>query len=259
MEPESKVAIVTGSATGVGAATAERLAGKGWRVVINYHKSETEARETQVACATRGVETLLIQGDVAEDAACRHLAQAALDAWGRIDALVNNAGITKFVKYLDLNDLNAADFQRIYSVNVIGAYQMVRACAPAMKRQGMGAVVNVSSIAGITGMGSSIAYAASKGALNNMTFALAHALGPEIRVNAICPGFIEGRWLRDGLGEQAYESFRKRYSDSVPLGSTAQPDDIAETIVWLIEGARLVTGETILVDAGMHLAKPLGG
>jgi 3-oxoacyl-[acyl-carrier protein] reductase len=241
----------------VGAATAERLAGKGWRVVINYSKSEAEARETQVACAARGVETLLIQGDVAEDADCRRLAQAALDAWGRIDALVNNAAITKFVKYLDLYDLNAEDFQRIYSVNVIGAYQMVRACAPAMKRQGSGAVVNVSSIAGITGMGSSVAYAASKGALNNMTFALARALGPEIRVNAICPGFIEGRWLRDGLGEQAYESFRKRYSDTVPLGSTAQPDDIAETIVWLIEGARLVTGETIMVDAGMHLAMSL--
>jgi 3-oxoacyl-[acyl-carrier protein] reductase len=232
MQPDSNVAIVTGSATGVGAATAERLAGKGWRVVINYNKSEAEARETQVA-------------------------QAALDAWGRIDALVNNAGVTKFVKYLDLNDLNAADFQRIYSVNVIGAYQMVRACAPAMKRQGKGAVVNVSSVAGITGMGSSIAYAASKGALNNMTFALARALGPEIRVNAICPGFIEGRWLRDGLGEQAYESFRKRYSESVPLASTAQPDDIAETIVWLIEGARLVTGETIMIDAGMHLAMSL--
>jgi 3-oxoacyl-[acyl-carrier protein] reductase len=241
----------------VGAATAERLAGKGWRVVINYNKSETEARETQVACAARGVETLLIQGDVAEDADCRRLAQAALDAWGRIDALVNNAAITKFVKYLDLHDLNAEDFQRIYSVNVIGAYQMVRACAPAMKRQGTGAVVNVSSTAGITGMGSSVAYAASKGALNNMTFALARALGPEIRVNAICPGFIEGRWLRDGLGEQAYESFRKRYSSTVPLRSTAQPDDIAETIVWLIEGARLVTGETIMVDAGMHLAMPL--
>jgi 3-oxoacyl-[acyl-carrier protein] reductase len=254
MQPDSKVAIVTGSATGVGAATAERLAGKGWRVVINYSKSETAARETQFACAALGVETLLIQGDVAEDADCRRLAQAALDAWGRIDALVNNAGITKFVKYPDLNDLNAEDFQRIYSVNVIGAYQMVRACAPAMKRQGTGAVVNVSSVAGITGMGSSVAYAASKGALNNMTFALARALGPEIRVNAICPGFIEGRWLRDGLGEQAYESFRKRYSDTVPLGSTAQPDDIAETIVWLIEGARLVTGETIMVDAGMHLA-----
>jgi NAD(P)-dependent dehydrogenase (short-subunit alcohol dehydrogenase family) len=254
MQQDSRVAIVTGSGTGVGAATAERLAGKGWRVVINYSKSETEARETQVACAARGVETLLIQGDVAVDADCRHLAQAALDAWGRIDALVNNAGITKFVKYADLNDLNAEDFQRIYSVNVIGAYQMVRACVPAMKRQGAGAVVNVSSIAGITGMGSSIAYAASKGALNNMTFALARALGPEIRVNAICPGFIEGRWLRSGFGEQAYESSRKRYSDVVPLGSTAQPDDIAETIVWLIEGARLVTGETIMVDGGMHLA-----
>jgi 3-oxoacyl-[acyl-carrier protein] reductase len=255
MQPDSNVAIVTGSATGVGAATAERLAGKGWRVVINYNKSEAEARETQVACAARGVETLLIQGDVANDADCRHLAQAALDAWGRIDALVNNAGVTKFVKYLDLNDLNAADFQRIYSVNVIGAYQMVRACAPAMKRQGKGAVVNVSSVAGITGMGSPLLTRPPKGAQQYDLVCLCPR--PEIRVNAICPGFIEGRWLRDGLGEQAYESFRKRYSESVPLASTAQPDDIAETIVWLIEGARLVTGETIMIDAGMHLAMSL--
>lgn len=248
--------IVTGSATGVGAATVKLLASKGANVVINYSKSETEARQTDAACRALGVDTLLVQGDVAQDADCRRLAQAALDRWGRIDALVNNAGTTKFADHRDLEALTAEDFQRVYAVNVIGAYQMVRACAPAMKRQGRGVVVNVSSIAGVIGMGSSIAYAASKAALNNMTLTLARALGPEIRINAVCPGFIDGRWLREGLGDEVYETVRKRYRENAPLASTAQPEDIAETIVWLIEGAGLVTGETLMVDAGMHVALP---
>jgi len=257
MTTHHPVAIITGSATGVGAATARRLAAKGWRVVVNYTKSEAEARETEAACRASGADTLLVRGDVAEDADCRRLASAALDAWGRIDALVNNAGVTRFAAHGDLDAIGAADFQRIYAVNVVGAYQMVRACAPAMKRQGRGAVVNVSSIAGVTGMGSSIAYAASKAALNSITLTLARALGPEIRVNAVCPGMIEGRWLREGLGEKVYEAVRERYRANAPLRRAAQPDDIAEAIVWLIEGAAVVTGELLLLDAGMHVAVPL--
>jgi 3-oxoacyl-[acyl-carrier protein] reductase len=256
MNLKNCVCIITGSATGVGAATVKLLASKGANVVINYSKSETEARQTEAACRALGADPLLVQGDVAQDADCRCLAQAALDRWGRIDALVNNAGTTKFADHRDLEALTAEDFQRVYAVNVIGAYQMVRACAPAMKRQGRGTVVNVSSIAGVIGMGSSIAYAASKAALNNMTLTLARALGPEIRINAVCPGFIEGRWLREGLGDEVYEAVRKRYRENAPLASTAQPEDIAETIVWLIEGAGLVTGETLMVDAGMHVALP---
>ena len=256
MQEHGKVAVVTGSATGVGAATARRLAGGGWRVVVNFTRSEDEARATEAACREAGAATLLVRGDVSRDEDCRRIAGGALDAWGRIDALVNNAGITRFADHRDLDALSAEDFQRIYAVNVVGAYQMVRACAPAMKRAGRGAVVNVSSIAGVTGMGSSIAYAASKGALNNMTLALARALGPEIRVNAVCPGMIEGRWLREGLGEAGYERLRGRYRERAPLRSTIRPEDVAETVAWLIEGASLVTGETILLDAGMHLAGP---
>jgi 3-oxoacyl-[acyl-carrier protein] reductase len=116
--------------------------------------------------------------------------------------------------------------------------------------------VNVSSIAGVTGLGSSIAYCASKAALNNMTLTLARTLGPEIRVNTVCPGLIEGRWLREGLGEKAYDALRERYRENTPLRSTAQPEDVADTVVWLVEGARLTTGELVLVDAGMHLAMP---
>ncbi len=194
MNDRGKVAIVTGSATGVGAEVARQLAARGCSVVINYTKSEAEAKETQAACEALGAPTLLVQADVSVDADCRRLAQAALDKWGRIDVLVNNAGTSKFVAHHDLEGLSADDFQRIYAVNVIGPSQMTRAVAPAMQRQGAGSVVNVSSLAGVRGIGSSVAYAASKGALNTMTLSLARALGPEIRVNTVCPGFIDTRW-----------------------------------------------------------------
>nr|WP_225734684.1 MULTISPECIES: SDR family oxidoreductase [Tepidiforma] len=258
MDIRGGVVIVTGSATGVGAACAKLLASKGCNVVINYTKSEADARETQAACEALGVETLLVQADVANDADCRRMAQAAIDRWGRIDGLINNAGTTKFVNHTDLEGLTAEDFQRIYAVNVIGAYQMTRAVAPQMKAQGRGAIVNVSSIAGVMGIGSSIAYAASKGALNTMTLSLARALGPEIRVNAICPGFIQGRWLRSGLGDAAYEAALAQQERTTPLRRAGTPEEMAQAAVWFIEGADLVTGELLIVDAGAHLgAAPL--
>ena len=252
MELKNAVCIVTGSASGIGAASAIMLAGKGARVLVNYSKSEEAARATLKSCADAGADTLLVKADVAQDADCRRLAQAALDKWGRIDALVNNAGVTKFASHSDLDALSAEDFQRIYAVNVVGSYQMVRACAPAMKKGGRGAVVNVSSIAGKNGMGSSIAYAASKGALNTMTMSLARVLGPEIRVNAVCPGMVDTKWLREGYGPR-YAAIEARYRQGTALGRPATPEDVAGVIVWLIEGADLVTGDTIMVDSGMHM------
>ncbi len=157
MNLDGKVAIVTGSATGVGAATATLLAAKGCNVVVNYSKSQAAAEATAEACAAAGAEALVVQGDVANDGACRALAQAAVDKWGHIDGLVNNAGTTVIVNHADLEGFTADDFQRLNSVNVIGAFQMTRAAAPHMKAAGAGAVVNISSIAGVTGMGSSIA------------------------------------------------------------------------------------------------------
>ncbi|MCW8969924.1 MAG: SDR family oxidoreductase, partial [Rhodospirillales bacterium] len=149
--------------------------------------------------------------------------------------------------------LSGEDFLDIYAVNVVGAYQMIRACAPYMRKQGMGAVVNVSSITGIAGNGSSVAYAASKGALNTMTLSLARALGPEIRMNAVCPGLIQSRWLKNGLGEEKYAAAVRRIEETTPLRKASTPEDIAEVVLWLVEGAAHVTGETILVDAGLHL------
>lgn len=252
MDLKNAVCIVTGSASGIGAASAVMLAGRSARVVVNYSKSEEAARATQKACEEAGAEVLLVKADVAQDADCRRLAQAALDKWGRIDALVNNAGATKFANHADLEALSAEDFLHIYSVNVVGAYQMTRACAAAMKKSGRGAVVNVSSIAGKNGMGSSMAYAASKGALNTMTMSLARVLGPEIRVNAVCPGMVDTKWLREGYGAR-YAAIEARYRNGTPLGRPGTPEEVAAVIVWLIEGADLITGDTIMIDGGMHM------
>lgn len=258
MEQNNAVAIVTGSATGIGAATALALAKKGWRVVINYTRSEAEARATAQQCAALGADTLVVQANVADDADCHRLAEATLAKWGRIDALVNNAGTTKVAfDHSNLDALQATDFQNIYAVNVIGAFQMIRAVAPAMRSQGSGSVVNISSVAGVMGVGTSVAYAASKGALNTMTLSLARALGPAIRVNAVCPGFVETRWLQQAFGER-YEASKARVAGNNPLQKTSNPEDIARAVVWLIEGADLVTGEFIIVDGGAHLgAAPL--
>ncbi len=249
-----KTAIVTGSATGVGAATALQLAGRGYDVVINYSRSEAEAQVSEAACRAAGADTLLIRGDVADDGACRGMVEATLARWGRLDALVNNAGITTFAGSANWDALDAPTFQRILDVNVIGAFQMVRACAPHL-RAVRGAIVNVSSIAGALGIGSSVAYVASKGAINALTLHLARALAPEVRVNAVCPGLITTRWFVDGIGADGYEKLKAQYEQTTPLGRACTAEDVAESVVWLLEGARTVTGEMILLDSGMHLGR----
>jgi 3-oxoacyl-[acyl-carrier protein] reductase len=253
MSLAGSVCIVTGSATGAGAACAIQLARKGARVVVNYSRSERDAQETLKACQDAGAEAILVKADVARDADCRALAQAAIDRWGRIDALINNAGITKFAAPKDLDALSAEDFQHIYAVNVIGPYQMIRACVPAMNKQGKGSIVNVSSISGVLGVGSSTAYVASKGALNVMGLALARALAPNIRLNTVCPGMIETRWHKDRFDAEGYAKFKAEYEKTVPLAKAATPDDVAEVCIWLLEGGVVVTGECIFVDGGLHL------
>ena len=251
---DRKVVIVTGSATGVGAATALSLASRGYNLLINFSKSETEAQASQAACQAADADTLLLQGDVALDADCRRMAQAAVDRWGRIDALVNNAGITSFAGVANWEALDTATFERIYSVNVIGAFQMVRACLPQLKAGG-GSIVNVSSIAGALGIGSSVAYIASKGALNALTLHLARTLAPEIRVNAVCPGLITTRWFVDGVGQDNADQIQAQYEKTVPLQTSCTAEDVAEAIVWLVDGARTTTGELLMLDGGMHLGR----
>jgi 3-oxoacyl-[acyl-carrier protein] reductase len=257
---QNRVAIVTGSSSGVGAATATLLASHGCRVVINYNSNAQGAEKVAKACVDAGGESLVCHGNVANDNDCQAMVAAAVEKWGRLDILVNNAGTTKFVEHNDLAGLSSDDFQRIYSVNVIGAYQMIRAVEPHMaKLDEGGVVVNVASTAGVTGIGSSVAYAASKGALVTMTLSLARALGPALRINAVCPGFIEGDWLLEGLGEEKYQKLLDFNRRNAPLGKTATPESVADGILYFITGPQIVTGETMILDGGRHLAMaPLG-
>jgi 3-oxoacyl-[acyl-carrier protein] reductase len=254
-----KTAIVTGSASGIGESSALGLAGRGAKVLINYSKSEKEARGVADAVRAAGGEALLVQGDVSKDDDCRKLAAAALEAWGRIDILVNNAGTTKFAAHTDLDALSAEDWQMIYATNVIGPFQMMRACVASLKAHGDGAVVNVSSIAGVAGVGSSIAYAASKGALNTLTISLARAFAPEIRVNAVCPGYVATPWFSGRFGAENADRIAAQQAEGNPLKRVANAQDIADTVLFLAgPESRNITGEMLLVDSGMHLAVMAG-
>lgn len=251
---KGKAAIVTGSATGIGAAIALGLAARGANVAINFSKSEAEARATAEAVGRLGGRVAIVQGNVSLDADCRRIAAATLDAFGGIDILVNNAGTTKFAGHADLDALSAEDFAHIYAVNVIGPFQMIRACAPALRKGGAGSIVNISSVAGTSGLGSSIAYAASKGALNTMTLSLARALAPEIRVNAICPGYVETRWFKDRFGAERTAAISQEQVQTTPLKHAGQPEDIADAAIFFCGAAsRNITGEMLQVDAGLHL------
>ena len=245
-----KVALITGGSSGIGEATAKELAKRGWQVAIMFSKSRAEA--DRVAGDING---LGLQGDVALDADCRRVAKAVLDKWGRIDALVNSAGTTKFVAHGDLEGLSAEDILGIFRINVVGPYQMIRACVQALK-EAHGCVVNLSSVAALLGTGSSVAYAASKAALDTMTLSLARALAPEVRLNIVSPGFVRTPWQIAAHGADGAAELERRVAERAPLKAAIEPQDVAEAIVWLIEGARRVTGQTVYLDGGMHIAAP---
>lgn len=248
---EGGVAIVTGGGTGIGAAVVRLLATRGVRSVINYASSRDDA---EALAAEVGNGSIAVQADIVEDTACRALVAAAEQAFGRIDFLVNNAGRTKFANHEDLDALEAEDFIDIYRLNTVAAFQMIRAAASAMRRSDMGAVVNVASVAGVFGVGSSVAYAASKGALLTMTKSLARVLAPAIRVNAVAPGYVGTGWFEKRLGEEGFARLNQRIAGATPMAMAAGPDDIAAPIVMLLDPAsRVMTGETLLLDAGAHL------
>ena len=250
------VVVVTGASTGLGRAIAVETASRGARaVIINYASSGEEAAETARQVEAQGATAVIVQGDVASDEDCHKIAAAA-QPFGRIDALFNNAGVTKFApNHADLDAVTADDFLRLYSVNVVGAYQMVRATRSLLEAAPQpGAVVNTSSIAGVAGIGSSVPYAASKGALTTMTLSLARALAPKIRVNAICPGFIDTPWFGKGVGAERAQKMRDNAAASTPLKAASTAEDIAGAAVFLAAPAsKHITGETLLVDAGTHL------
>lgn len=250
---ERKVCVVTGSSSGIGAATARLYAERGWNVVINFSREVAPAEAVAAECRALGAEVLVRQCNVADDADCRALAAAVHARWGRCDVLVNNAGTTKFVAARHLDGLDAVDFQNIYAVNVVGAFQMVRALEPMLKQAPSAAVINISSVASLTGMGSSIAYAASKGALNTLTLALARALGPAIRVNAIAPGLVDSPWLKNGMGAERYATAVDSYKSRAALAEIIQPEDVARAAWYLGVDATKTSGEVLPVDAAVRL------
>jgi 3-oxoacyl-[acyl-carrier protein] reductase len=251
---EDAIVVITGASTGLGRAIAVGAAEQGAKaVVINYASNAAEAEETARLVRDAGAQAVLAQGNVGSDEECRRIADAAAP-FGRIDALFNNAGISRAATYSNLDALSGDDFLDIYRVNVVGPFQMVRAARTLLEASDHPAVVNTSSIAGVTGGGSSIAYSASKGALNTMSKSLAVALAPKIRVNAICPGFIDTPWF-DKIGkDDTRAKVRAHIEATTPLRAAATPEEVAQSALFLgSPAARHITGETLLIDAGLHL------
>ena len=250
MNLKDKAAIVTGAGTGVGRATTLRLAQAGCSVLVNYSRSREAAEEVAGLAAECGVKAVAFQADVADDSACRGMVEEAGKIFGRLDILVNNAGTTRFIPHEDLEAVTDDDWDTILGVNLRGAFQCTRAARALLSADGGGEVMMTSSVAGLIGTGTSIPYCASKAALNNLTVTLARVLGPEVRVNAVAPGFLDGSWLRDSLGDQ-YDRVKEVMASRSPLGRVSTPDDVAEAIVSIVGGSDLITGHVVPVEAGI--------
>ena len=249
-----KVAVISGGASGIGAACVDEFLANGWDVALNYYlEAEQPAVSRWEAVAReRRAALLAIQGDVTVDADCRRVAEATRAKFGRIDALVCSAGYSRLVPHQDLDALQFEDFTKTMAVNTAGPFQMARACAPALAEGDGGAIVIVSSYGAIHGTGSSIAYAASKGATNTLTMSLARVLAPKIRVNAVCPALVAGGFV-ERLDPQLFEQRAKLQSEQAPLKKIAQPAEVARNIFWLAAGDTLMTGSIFNLDCGLHL------
>lgn len=254
MELEGRAAVVTGGGTGVGRATALALARRGCHVLVNYSRSRNEAEQTAAEVSELGVRGVAVQADIADDTACRRMIDMTVREFGRLDVLVNNAGTTSFIRHSDLEAVKTEDWLRIISVNLLGPFQCARAAKAALVASGDGEIVNVSSVAGLAGTGSSIPYCASKAALNNLTVTLARVFAPTVRVNAVAPGFITGRWLREGLGEAAYEATKQKSEQNVLLHKVCTPEDVAAAILGIITGPGLMTGHVVPLEGGMLIS-----
>jgi 3-oxoacyl-[acyl-carrier protein] reductase len=243
-----KVALVTGAATGIGAAAVLALARAGYDVALNYSSSEKAARDTAAKAEKLGAKTLVIKCDVADEPAVRAMLSQIKERFGRLDVLINNAGTTASWKPKDLDTLSLEEWDRVFAVNVRGLFQVTRAAAPMLK-EAKGCVVNTASIVGLRPGPQPLPYAASKAAVVNLTKTLAWNLGPEIRVNAVAPGWMEGDWMKRMLKDK-YDDLMGKRAKATPLKRVVTADDVAETMMSLVEGNRFVTGEIIVIDGG---------
>jgi 3-oxoacyl-[acyl-carrier protein] reductase len=242
------VALITGAATGIGRAAAVALAAAGYDTVINYSRSEQAAQETAALAEAKGAKTLLFQCDVSDDPLVRKMLAAVNQEFGRLDALVNNAGTTSNVKPSDFEAMTAEEWDRVFAVNVRGMFQVTRAAAPFLKAA-RGSVVNTASIVGLRPGPQPLPYAASKAAVVSLTKLLALNLAPDVRVNAVAPGWMEGDWMKRMLADR-YDDLMARRAKSTPLRRCATAEDVAEVIVNLITSNRFVNGEIIVIDGG---------
>jgi ketoreductase RED2 len=240
--PAGQVVVVTGSSSGIGAATAHAFADAGASVLVNSARSVAEGE----AVAASLPDALYVQGDITDPGVPERLVAAALDRWGRLDTLVNNAGTTALIPHHDLEAASVDVWRRIFEVNVFGTWAMSVAAMPAL-RDARGSIVNVGSVAGVRPTGSSVPYAASKAALNHMTVLLAKVVGPEVRVNAVAPGLVDTPWTED------WDVVREVVRQVAPLKRSGQPEDVAEVILALARAA-YVTGQVVVVDGGLSLA-----
>jgi 3-oxoacyl-[acyl-carrier protein] reductase len=244
-----KAALVTGGATGIGRAAVLALARAGYDVAVNYSSSEAAARATAAEAEKLGAGTLLAKCDVSDEAGVRAMLERVGKKFGRLDALINNAGTTAAMKPRDLESLSLAEWDRVFAVNVRGTFQVTRAALPWLRKGERPCIVNTASIVGLRPGPQPLPYAASKAAIVNLTKTLAWNLGPEIRVNAVAPGWMEGDWMKRMLKDQ-YGELMERRAKLTPLKRVVTADDVAETMLSLIEGNRFVTGEVIVIDGG---------
>jgi 3-oxoacyl-[acyl-carrier protein] reductase len=257
LELKGKAALVTGASSddGIGAECAKMLAARGCSVVVNYASNKVGAEKVVAQCQAAGVDAVAVQGDVSRDADCVGLVKAAIDRYGRLDVLINNAATTKPIPHRRMDLLDAGEFQRVLGVNLIGNYQMCRAAAPHLRATGDAAIVNISSVGAMRAGGSSMAYVSSKGALNTLTLAMARLLAPEVRVNTLCPGGMLGNWTRKILTEKQYQERVERAKTEFPLKKGIWPIDVARAALFLVQDATVMTGECIRMDCGQHLGE----
>jgi len=249
MSNDKPAALVTGAATGIGRSAAVALAQNGYDVAVNFSRSEDAARITARACEAAGARALLYRADVSDDAAVRAMLAATEQEFGRLDVLINNAGTTVDVDPKNFEAMTVEDWNRVFNVNVLGLFLVTRAATSLLKKSPNGCIVNTCSIAGLRPSAQPLPYAASKAAVANLTKTLANALGPQIRVNAVAPGWMEGDWMQRMLKDK-YDDLMGKRAKATPLKRVVTAEDVAETIMTLVQSNRFVTGEIIVIDGG---------